>query len=96
MSEELALGQREVVADGTHLFTKEEVKLMADNDTRPDEVLEFVRTSGIQTLNTAIGGVQALKKGEGQERNEPFQEQAEADAQVSESMGEATPSVVSE
>lgn len=83
--EQLALGQREVVADGTHLFTEEEVKLMADAGTSPDEVLEFVKTSGVQTLNAAIGGVQALKKNEGQERNEPFQSQEEADAEVSSS-----------
>lgn len=76
MSDELALGQREVVADGTHLFTEEEVALMAANGTSPDEVLEFVRTSGTQTLNAAIGGVVAIKAGAGQERNEPFSDDA--------------------
>lgn len=76
---ELALGQREVVADGTHLFTEEEVALMSQNGTSPDEVLEFVRTSGVQTLNAAIGGIVEVKKGEGQERNEPFSAPVEAE-----------------
>jgi hypothetical protein len=64
-------------------FDQEEVALMASNGVVGDEVREFIRTSGPQTMEAAIGGIQLLRKGQGQERNEPFQTQAEADAQVS-------------
>jgi len=70
MSEELALGQREVVEG--FVPTEEESKLLADNGMTLEEVVEFVKTSGVQTLNAAIGGVAVLKAGQGQERNEPF------------------------
>lgn len=65
-------------------FTQEEIALLASNGVTGDEVREFLRTSGPQTLEAAIGGIQLLRSGQGQERNEPFQTQAEADAQVSE------------
>ena len=84
MSEELALGQREVpeVSEGFE-FSADELTLITANNSTPEEVLEFVRTSGVQTLNAALGGIAEAKAGSGQERNEPFQTQAEADAQVS-------------
>lgn len=87
MSEEvLALGQREV-SEGTE-FTAEELSLIEAQGTTPEAVLEFVRTSGVQTLNAALGGIATLGAEQGQERNEKFQTQAEADAQVSGEAGE--------
>ncbi len=74
MSEEvLALGQREIEADGAEFsLTAEELALLETNGVTVDELREFVRTSGKQTINAAIGGVSMLKKGEGQDRSEPF------------------------
>jgi hypothetical protein len=82
MAEVLALGQREVELGME--YTAEEAALMRQNGVLPREVEEFVRTSGKQTINAAIAGIMNLKSGRaGQVRNEPFQAQAEADAQVS-------------
>lgn len=75
--EELALGQREVV-EGIE-FTAEELSLMTTNGVTADEVKEFVRTSGKQTINTAIPGLKMVKAGQGQERNEPFVPTPEAE-----------------
>ena len=76
MSEELALGQREVV-EGIE-FTPEELQLMTDNNVEPEAVKMFVATSGVQTINAAIAGVHELEAGKGQERNEPFTPPADA------------------
>lgn len=64
-------------------FNEEELSLMVANNVSQEELREFLRTSGPQNLDAAIGGILMLRNGQGQERNEPFQTQAEADAQVS-------------
>lgn len=56
-------------------FSQEELALMASSGVTGDEVREFVRTSGEQSLESAIGGIQMLRNGQGQERNEPFSPQ---------------------
>jgi len=53
-------------------FTQEELALMASSGVTGDEVREFIRTSGPQTLEAAIGGIDVIRKEQGQERNEPF------------------------
>lgn len=83
MSQELPLGQREVGNAMPIDFTADELDLLKANNVTPEEVSEFVRTSGPQSIDAAIGGVTILKSGQGQVRNEPFQTQAEADSQVS-------------
>jgi len=57
-------------------FTDEELALMASNGVTGDQVREFIRTSGPQTLETAIGGIHTVQEGRGQERNEPFAPQS--------------------
>jgi len=57
-------------------FNEEEIAMMASNGVTGDEVREFLRTSGPQTLGAAIGGIDILRKEQGQERNEPFAPQA--------------------
>lgn len=75
MGEEIALGQREIeVVEGGELvnFSPEELALLESSQVSPQELVEFVRTSGKQTINAALGGVVTAKAGAGQERNEPF------------------------
>lgn len=83
MEQELALGQREITPGVQEPFSSEELDLVAQNGSSVMEIEEFVRTSGKQTINAALSGIAGSKAGKGQERNEPFQSQEEADAQVS-------------
>lgn len=64
-------------------FSTEERDELAAHGIAVDTLREFLRTSGPQNLDVAIGGIKALEEKKGQERNEPFQTQEEADAQVS-------------
>lgn len=82
-NQELALGQREITPGVQEPFSSEELDLLAQNGSSVMEVEEFVRTSGKQTINAALSGIAGKKDGHGQDRNEKFQTQAEADAQVS-------------
>lgn len=65
-----------VLTHDVEQFTDEELALMASNGVTGDQVREFIRTSGPQTLETAIGGIHTIQEGRGQERNEPFSPQA--------------------
>ena len=62
---------RELTADVAD-FSQEELDSMASNGVTPEEVREFIRTSAPQNLDVAIGGILAIRSGQGQERNEPF------------------------
>ena len=62
---------REITSD-VEEFNDEELALMASNGVVGNEVREFIRTSGPQSVETAIGGIVMLRNGQGQERNEPF------------------------
>lgn len=53
-------------------FNEGEIAMMASQGVTGNEVREFIRTSGPQSMATAIGGIQMLRNGQGQERNEPF------------------------
>lgn len=57
-------------------FDQEELALMASSGVTADEVREFIRTSGPQAVNTAISGINTIREGRGQERNEPFAPQS--------------------
>lgn len=57
MSEELALGQRELEPNGTFVPTEEEKALLDTNNLSPQAVQSFVDISGKQTINAAIGGL---------------------------------------
>lgn len=58
MNEELALGQRELTAETLpESFTPEEAELCKTNGYTPEDVLQFVKESGTQTINAAIGGM---------------------------------------
>ena len=84
MSEELALGQRTgVMIASQGGFNEEELKLLFTNGITTSEVQDMFAKFPDQTLNDAIGDIVMLRNGQGQERNEPFQTQAQADAQVS-------------
>ena len=52
-------------------FTKEELDLIAVSGVSVEEVSKIIEMFP-QSLDTAIGAVVMLKKGMGQERNEPF------------------------
>lgn len=66
----------------------EEEAMLSFNGVSKDAVIaHWVISGGEDTLNAAIGSVVMLANGQGQERNEPFQTQAEADAQVSADAG---------
>lgn len=54
-------------------FSTEERDAIAAYSISVDTLREFLRTSGPQNLDVAIGGILAIKEGKGQERNEPFQ-----------------------
>ena len=75
-------------------FTQDELSMMASNGVTGDEVREFIRTSSPQCLDTVIGGINAIRSGQGQDRNEPFAEQAaveghtETDGVTSHAVGE--------
>lgn len=84
-NQEIALGQREINPGVQEPFSAEELDLIAANGSSVEEIEEFVRTSGKLTINGALGGIASKKSGHGQDRNEKFQTQAEADAQVSQS-----------
>ena len=55
-------------------FSTEERDAIAAYSISVDTLREFLRTSGPQNLDVAIGGILAIKEGKGQERNEPFVE----------------------
>ena len=63
-------------------FTQDQLDLMAKNGVSPEDISSVLELFP-QSLETAIGYVVGFRSGKGQERNEPFQTQAEADAQVS-------------
>lgn len=57
-------------------FEQDELALMASNGVTADEVREFIRTSSPQSVVTAINGINMIREGRGQERNEPFSPQS--------------------
>lgn len=63
-------------------FTEEQLALLATNNVTPEEASKVIEMFP-QELDTAIGYILGLRNAQGQERNESFQTQAEADAQVS-------------
>jgi hypothetical protein len=75
MSDEIALGQRELEPGGSFEPTEAEQKLLDDNNVSASHVQAFVDASGKQTINDAIGGLatkakadadaEAAKAGEG-------------------------------
>lgn len=82
--EHVALGQRTGQDILNSAWTPEEEALLVTNNVEKEAVINHWKISGGEdTLNAAIGSVVLLQNGQGQERNEPFQTQAEADAQVS-------------
>lgn len=82
------LGQRTGKEILNSSWLPEEEELLSSNGVSKDAVIKhWVIARGEDTLNAAIGSVKALEAGVGQERNEPFQTQAEADAQVSADAG---------
>lgn len=56
-------------------FSEADLKLIEDSGCTPDEVGKILAMFP-QSLETAIGHVVGLKKGMGQERNEPFTTEA--------------------
>lgn len=63
-------------------FTEEELAMIAQAGLTVEEV-DQVLTMFPQDVVTAVGHIVALKAGMGQERNKSFQDQAEANADVS-------------
>jgi hypothetical protein len=57
MSDELALGQRELEVGGTFEPTPDEQTLLDSNNMTALAVQAFVNESGKQTINAAIGGL---------------------------------------
>ena len=64
-------------------LSPEEMSELAGSGVTSEELAKVWDLFPDQDFVTAVGAVVMLKKGQGQERNEPFQTQAEADAQVS-------------
>jgi hypothetical protein len=78
-NEVLAPGQIELTAESTvEAFRPEDVQICEVNGYTPEDVLQFVKESGSQTVNAAIGG---MKTATTQAANEMVEEKLPEESQ---------------